>query len=59
MGHSTSARFLPSWGADSASFILLANSSRVSSMSSKPSGGALRLRPVLRMGGMAGFERIG
>jgi len=33
------------------SFILLANSSRVSSMSSKPSGGGLRFR-LVRIGGM-------
>ena len=44
MGQSTSFRFLPSCGAFSASFILLPNSSSVSSMSSKPSGGGLRLR---------------
>lgn len=51
-GHSISCFFLPSCEAFSASFILLANSSSVSSMSSKPSGGGLRLRDV-RRGGMA------
>lgn len=51
MGHSTSCFFLPSCGEFSASFILLLNSSRVSSRSSKPAGGGLRLRAV-RTGGM-------
>lgn len=41
-GHSISCCFFPSWLAFSASFILLENSRRVSSMSPKPSGGALR-----------------
>jgi hypothetical protein len=53
MGHMTSWRFLPSCVAFSASFILLLNSRRVSSMSSKPAGGGLRMRDV-RTGGMMG-----
>jgi len=39
------------------SFILLANSRRVSSMSSKPSGGGLRFR-LVRIGGMAVSPRV-
>lgn len=54
MGHRVSWRFLPSLVADWASFILLENSRRVSSMSSKPGGGGLRLRFALRMGGIVG-----
>lgn len=53
IGHNASCFLLPSEGAFSASFILLENSSRVSSISSKPSGGGLRLRE-LRIGGMVG-----
>ena len=53
MGHNISCFFFPSCGAFSASFILLLNSSNVSSISSNPSGGGLRLREV-RTGGMVG-----
>ena len=53
MGHMTSWRFFPSCVAFSASFILLLNSRRVSSMSSKPVGGGLRIREV-RTGGIVG-----
>lgn len=51
IGQSTSCLFLPSCGAFSASFILLLNSRRVSSISSKPAGGGFWLRPV-RIGGI-------
>ena len=66
IGHRTSCRFLPSCEAFSASFILLANSRSVSSMSSKPSGGGLRFRAE-RTGGMScvsslwlcdGFQKV-
>ena len=49
-------RFLPSWLAFSASFILLLNSRSVSSMSSNPAGGGLRMRDV-RTGGMIGRSK--
>lgn len=59
MGQSISCFFFPSCEAFSASFILLANSSSVSSMLSNPSGGGLRLRDE-RMAGMliyvSGFQ---
>lgn len=51
MGHRTSCFFLPSCEAFSASFILLLYSRRVSSISSKPAGGGLRVREE-RMGGI-------
>lgn len=54
MGHSISCFFFPSCDAFSASFILLLNSSSVSSISSKPAGGGLRLREV-RTGGISGY----
>lgn len=50
IGQTISCFFLPSWLAFSASFILFPNSSSVSSMSSKPSGGGLRLFDVLSAG---------
>ena len=50
-GQRTSCFFLPSVEAFSASFILFWNSSSVSSMSSKPSGGGLRFLDV-RMAGI-------
>lgn len=56
IGHMTSWCFLPSWLAFSASFILLLNSRSVSSMSSNPAGGGLRMRDV-RTGGMIGRSK--
>lgn len=55
-GQTISCLFLPSCEAFSASFILFWNSRRVSSMSSKPSGGGLRLHAVLT-GGMMELMR--